>query len=77
MMSNLAQIAQLMKGKDPQAIVMQMIQSQRITDPTITQLISFAKSGDMNSVYNLADSLFKQRGLDMNQELNSFMSLLK
>lgn len=77
MMQNLSQIAALMKGKDPQSIVMQMLQSQKITDPTIQQMVAFAQRGDNNSLYNLAESVFKQRGLDMQQELKSFMSMLQ
>lgn len=77
MMQNLSQIAQLVKGKDPQSIVMQMIGSQKITDPTINQLVTLAQSGDTNGVYNLADSIFKQRGLNMQQELKTFMSMLQ
>lgn len=77
MMNNLAQIAQLIKGKDPQAIVMDMVKNQKINDPNISQLINFAQKGDNESLVNLATTLFKQQGLDLNQELNSFMSLMK
>lgn len=77
MMNNLTQIAQLMRGRDPQSIVMDMLKSQKITDPNISQLIQFAQSGDSNGLANLANTLFKQRGLDLNQELTSFMSLMK
>lgn len=77
MMNNLTQIAQLVKGHDPQAIVMNMLNDQKINDPNVKQLIEFAQKGDNSSLLNLADTLFKQRGLDLNQELNSFMSLMK
>lgn len=77
MMQNLAQIAQLMKGKNPQAVVMDMVKSQNISDPTITQLIDYAQKGDSNSIMNYANSLFAQRGLDLQSELNSFMELMK
>ena len=77
MMNNLAQIAQLVRGRDPQSIVMEMVKNQKINDPSIAQLIQFAQKGDTNSLVNLANTLFKQKGLDLNQELNSFMSLMK
>lgn len=77
MMNNLAQIAQLVKGKDPKAIVLDMMKNQKINNPNINQLIQFAQRGDNNSLVNLADTLFKQQGLDLNQELNNFMSLIK
>lgn len=77
MMNNLTQIAQLVKGKDPKAIVLDMMKNQKINNPNINQLIQFAQKGDNNSLVNLADTLFKQQGLDLNQELNNFMSLIK
>lgn len=76
-MNNLAQIAQIMRGRNPQEIVMNMIKSQQINDPTIKQLINFAQSGDTNSLVNLATSIFAQRGMDFNKEFQSFMSMLK
>lgn len=77
MMNNLAQIAQLVRGRDPQSVVMDMVKNQKINDPNISQLIKYAQSGDTNNLVNLADALFKQQGLDLNQELNNFMSLIK
>ena len=77
MMQNLTQIAQLMKGRDPQAVALSMIQNSKITDPNINQLVSLAQKGDTESVLNLATNLFAQRGLDLKQELNSFMELMK
>lgn len=76
MMNNLKEIAQLVRGRDPQAIVMDMLKNQKINDPNINQLITFAQKGDNESLVNLATTLFKQQGLDLNQELNSFMSLM-
>ena len=77
MMNNLAQIAQLFRGRDPQTIVMNLLKTQKITDPNISRLIQFAQKGDMNNLVNFASGLFKQKGLDLNQELESFMSLMK
>ena len=77
MMNNLAQIAQLVRGRDPQAVVMDMMKNQKINDPNISQLIQLAQKGDQNGLVNLATTLFKQQGLDLNQELNDFMSLMK
>ena len=77
MMNNLTQIAQLVRGRDPQSVVMEMVKNRMINDPNINQLIQFAQKGDTNSLVNLANTLFKQNGLDLNQEFNSFMSLMK
>lgn len=77
MMNNLAQIAQLLRGRDPQAIVMDMFKNQKITDPNVSRLIQLAQNGDNTTLVNFANELFRQKGLDLNQELNSFMSLMK
>lgn len=77
MMNNLAQIAQLLRGRDPQAIVMDMLKNQKITNPNINHLIQLAQKGDNITLVNFANELFRQKGLDLNQELESFMSLMK
>lgn len=74
---NLEMIAQLMKGRDPQEAAMQLIQSQKINDPNINQLVEFAKNNQTDNFVNLATQLFKQQGLDLNQEFTSFMKLIK
>lgn len=77
MMNNLQIIAQLMKGRNPQEVAMQLIQNQKINDPNINLLVKYAQSNQADDFVNLAQSLFKQRGLDLNQEFESFMKLLK
>lgn len=77
MMQNLAQIAQIVKGRDPQQMVLNMIKNNKNIDPRVNQMIQFAQTGDTNSLVNLASSMFAQRGLDFNQEFNSFLSMLK
>lgn len=76
-MKNLSTLASLMRGRDPQSVAMQMIRNNGITDPNINSLIQFAQTGDTNSLVNLADQIFKQNGLDLNQEFSSFMNMLK
>lgn len=76
-MKDLSTLASLMRGRDPQSVAMQMIKNNGITDPKISSLVQFAQTGDTNSLVNLADQIFKQNGLDLNQEFNSFMNMLK
>ena len=76
MMNNLTQIAQLLKGRNPQAVVLEMLTNGRINDPRIKDLINFAQKGDINSVLNLASPLFAERGYNLNDELTSFMQLI-
>lgn len=74
---NLQMIAQLMRGRNPQEVAMQLIQNQKINDPNINQLIKFAQSNQTDDFVNLAQELFKQRGLDLNSEFQAFMKLIK
>lgn len=67
----------LIKGRNPQELVMTMIQNNNINDPMINELIGYAQKGDMNNVNKIAENFFKQRGQNFGQEFNSFMSLLK
>lgn len=76
-MNDLMQIAQLMKGRNPEEVVMQMIKSNNITDPNISQLIKFAQGGNDKELFNLASQMFQQKGLNLNNELSAFLSLLK
>lgn len=73
----LQMIAQLMKGRNPQEAAMQLIQNQKINDPNINLLVKFAQTSQTEDFVNLAQELFKQRGLDLNSEFQSFMNLLK
>lgn len=76
-MNDLMQIAQLMKGRNPQEVVMQMIKSNNITDPNISQLVKLAQGGNDKELFNLASQMFQQKGLNLNNELSAFLSLLK
>lgn len=77
MTQEFAQIAQLLKGRNPQEIVMSAMRNNNITDPTIVQMIEYAQSGNTNQVFNLAQDFFSKRGMNLNNEFASFMSLLK
>lgn len=76
-MNQLQQIAMLMRGRNPEQVALQIIQNQKIIDPNITQLVQFAQSGNTNDFVNLAQQIFKQRGLNLDDEFNNFMKMLK
>lgn len=77
MNKELLQMAKVLKGKDPQQMVMELVQNQKINDPMITQLISYAQQGDTNNLVNLANTMMAQKGLNLNDELQAFMELLR
>jgi len=67
----------LVKGQNPQQIVMSYIKNNNINDPMINELIQYAEKGDTNSINSIAENFFRQRGQNFGQELNNFLSLLK
>lgn len=76
MNQNLAQIAKVLKGQDPQQVVMKMVTQNSNIDPLIAQLITFIQKGDEASFMELANTAFSRRGLNLNDELNSFLELM-
>ena len=76
-MNNMLQLVQLVKGRDPQQFVLSMLQNNQITDPRIKQMIQLAQGGNTNDLVNIASSIMAAKGLDLNTEFNSFMSLMK
>ena len=67
----------LLKGRDPQELVMSMIKNNNINDPQINELISLAEKGDTNSLTKIATDMFAKQGKNFNSEFSNFMSLLK
>lgn len=67
----------LLKGRDPQELVMSMIKNNNINDPQINELISLAEKGDTNSLTKIATDMFAEQGKNFNTEFSNFMSLLK
>lgn len=75
---NPMQLIGLLKGRNPQELVMSMVKNNPNMDiPMINELIGFAQKGDINSVTKIAEDYFKQNGADFNNEYNSFMAMLK
>lgn len=67
----------LMRGHNPQEMVMSMIKNNNINDPMINELVGCAQKGDVDSVTKIAENFFGQRGQNFGQEFNAFMSMLK
>ena len=67
----------LLKGRNPEELVMSMIKNNNINDPTINELIGYAKNGDNENLTKLAESIFQKQGKDFMTEYNNFMAMLK
>ena len=75
-MTNPMNLVSLLKGRNPQELVMSMIQSNNINDPMINDLIKYAQNNDIENVNKIAENYFNKRGMNFQKELNSFMSML-
>ena len=67
----------LLKGRNPQELVMSMIKNNNINVPQINELISLAEKGDTNSLTKIATDMFAKQGKNFDTEFSNFMSLLK
>lgn len=76
-MMNPMEMISLLKGRNPEELVMSMIKNNNINDPTINELIGYAKNGDNEKLTKLAESIFQKQGKDFMTEYNNFMAMLK
>ena len=54
-----------------------MVKNNNINNPIISDLISFAQKGDINSITKIADTYFSKQGKNFMNEFNNFMAMLK
>ena len=76
-MMNPMEMISLLKGRNPEELVMSMIKNNNINDPTINELIGYAKNGDNENLTKLAESIFQKQGKNFTTEYNNFMAMLK
>ena len=76
-MMNPMEMISLLKGRNPEELVMSMIKNNNINDPTINELIGYAKNGDTENLTKLAESIFQKQVKDFMTEYNNFMAMLK
>ena len=68
------QIIGLLKAKNPQAAVMQLIQN--FPDPTIQNLVKMAQMGDQQGILQFAQTYFGRMGRNFNSEMSEFMNMI-
>lgn len=71
---NLMQIMGLLKAKNPQAAVMQLLQGN--SNPMIQNLVQMANQGNSQGIQQFAQNYFNQMGRDFNSEMSSFMQMI-
>ena len=71
---NPMQIMGLLKAKNPQAAVMQLLQGN--SNPMIQNLVQMANQGHSQGIQQFAQNYFNQMGRDFNSEMSSFMQMI-
>lgn len=70
---NPMQLIQLIKGgKNPQQLLMNVLQSQGNQNPILNNAINMARNGNTSGLQLLARNLASQKGLDFNKEFLNF-----
>lgn len=75
---NPMQLLQLIKGgRNPQEIVMNILQQQENSNPILQNAAGLAKNGNISALQTIARNLAQQRGLDFDTEFANFKNYLK
>ena len=70
---NPMQLIQLIKGgKNPQQLLMNVLQSQGNQNPILNNAINMARNGNTSGLQLLARNLASQKGLDFDKEFLNF-----
>lgn len=70
---NPMQLIQLIKGgKNPQQLLMNVLQSQGNQNPILNNAINMARNGNTSGLQLLARNLASQKGLDFDKEFSNF-----
>ena len=70
--NNMQQVMQLLKTKNPQQAVMQMLEASSANNPIFANLLGLAKQNKTAEIEQIVRNLFQQQGLDFDNEFNSF-----
>ena len=74
---NPMQLIQMIKGgKNPQQLVLNILQQQGQNNPIINNAINMAQNGNTSGLEMLARNLAAQRGLDFDKELANLKNQL-
>ena len=74
---NPMQLIQMIKGgKNPQQLVLNILQQQGQNNPIINNAINMAQNGNTSGLEMLARNLAAQRGLDFDTEFAKFKNYL-
>ena len=74
---NPAQLIQMIKqGKNPQQLLLSILEGQAKSNPMSANLLELAKKGDSASIEQIARNLCSAKGIDFDKEFSSFKQSL-
>lgn len=73
---NPMEMLSMLKNGNPQAVATQIINNNYPNDPFFQKLLELGKSGNNQAINQFAQDYFNKQGKNINQELNSLMSLI-
>ena len=66
-------LTQMMKGGNPQQIVMQMMNNPQIANnPMAKNMLEMAKSGNLQGIEEMGRNIAKERGIDFDKAFSDF-----
>lgn len=71
---NLLNIFQMMQGGNPQAIAMQILNSnpQIANNPMVKNIFNMAKDGDIHGIEQMGRNMAKEKGIDFDKSFSDF-----
>lgn len=73
-MMNPVQFAKMMRGGNPQKVVMDMMREQAGNNPVMRNAMQMAENGDSEGIEKLARNLCKEQGIDADEMVKKIKS---
>ena len=73
-MMNPVQFVKMMRGGNPQKVVMDMMREQAGNNPVVRNAVQMAEKGDSEGIEKLARNLCKEQGIDADEMVNKIKS---
>ena len=73
-MMNPVQFVKMMRGGNPQKVVMDMMREQAGNNPVMRNAMQMAEKGDSEGIERLARNLCKEQGVDADEMVNKIKS---
>ena len=70
------QMIQMLKSGNPQSFVFQMLEQNAQNNPFFANILQLAKNNKTNEIEQIAVNMCKEKGIDFNNEFNSFKNNL-